>query len=172
MHRLTDIRRMRCTLGFSTMFRNRACRLLSTAQEQDLLRGRSIEAMAAGSVYAVCRCDGRPQTVDDVAQVARVSVEKVQHGYDVLNRELGLLAPPIKPERFLPQFRSVLDLSQAVERRASALLAQGEPPETNRATPGAWRAGRSRCRPAVPSTARSPDPTNQRRAGLESLLFP
>ena len=45
----------------------------SGAQSEDLLVGRSIEAMAAASVYGACRCNGLPRTLGDVSEPARVS---------------------------------------------------------------------------------------------------
>lgn len=141
MHGLTDIQRMTSALGFTKSFRDRACRLFSTAQEADLLRGRSIEAIAAASVYAACRCEGRPQTVEDIGQVAQVSAAKVWHGYDVLNRELELPAIPVAPKQFLPRFVSKLGVSQTVERRARTILAADETPEVRGANPAGVAAG-------------------------------
>ncbi|WP_435196389.1 transcription initiation factor IIB [Natronomonas sp. EA1] len=141
MQGLIEIRRMCGALGFDTGFRDRACRLFSTAQDADLLRGRSIEAIAAASVYATCRCDGRPQTVGDIGRVARVSTERVRNGYGVLNRELGLPAAPICPTRFLPRFVSQLELSQAVERHARAVLDADETPDVRGSTPSGVAAG-------------------------------
>ena len=141
MYGLTEIRRMCGALGFANGFRDRACRLFSTAQAADLLRGRSIEAIASASVYAACRCDGRPQTVADIGQVAQVSTTKVRNGYKVLNRELGLPAVPRPPERFLPRFVSALDLSTDVERHARAVLDADRTPEANGATPAGVAGG-------------------------------
>jgi transcription initiation factor TFIIB len=141
MHGLTEIRRMASALGFTKSVRDRACRLFSTAQAQDLLRGRSIEAIAAASVYATCRCEGRPQTLEDIAAVAQVSAAKVQNGYSVLNRELGLPAAPIPPERFLPRFVSELGLSRMVEQEARSVLAVEGTPETSGANPAGVAGG-------------------------------
>ncbi len=141
MHGLTDIKRMTSALGFDTGFRDRACRLFSTAQGENLLCGRSIESMAAGSVYATCRCDGRPQTLADIAAVARVDKSTLRNAYGVLNRELGLPAPPLAPSRFLPRFWSALDFSGAVEQQAAALLEQDGTPETTGSMPAAVAAG-------------------------------
>ncbi|WP_255197743.1 transcription initiation factor IIB [Halorarius litoreus] len=141
MYGLTEIRRMTSALGFTKAFRDRACRLFSSAQEADLLRGRSIETIAAASVYAACRCEGRPQTVADIAQVARVPEQKVRSGYSVLNRELGLPAAPRSPERFLPRFVSELGLSPATERRARAVLEADGTPETRGSNPAGVAGG-------------------------------
>ena len=87
VYALTDIRRMVSALGLADSDRDQACELFRTAQETDLLRGRSIEAMSAAAVYAVCQVTGQPQTFADIAPVARVPRSKVEHAYGVLNRQ-------------------------------------------------------------------------------------
>ena len=64
MYAFTDIRRMVSALGLADSDRDQACKLFRTAQETDLLRWRSIEAMSAAAVHAVCRVMGQPQTLD------------------------------------------------------------------------------------------------------------
>lgn len=120
---LTEIRRMTGALGLDTGIRNQASQLFKTAQDNDLLPGRSIEAIATASIYGVCRCQRRPETLADVSQVARVKQSRIQHGYNVLNRELGLPAKPPKPSAYLSRFVSALGLSARVERRSREVLA-------------------------------------------------
>ena len=122
VYAFTDIRRMVSALGLANSDRDQACDLFRTAQEADLLRGRSIEAMSAAAVYAVCRVTGQPQTLADIGAVARVPRSKVEHAYGVLNRQLGLPARPREPAAFLPRLVSALDLPASVERRARELL--------------------------------------------------
>jgi hypothetical protein len=57
-HGLAEVRRIVSVLELSESLRDRACALYRTAAGEDLIRGRSIEAMAAASVYAACRCTG------------------------------------------------------------------------------------------------------------------
>ncbi|WP_321167922.1 TFIIB-type zinc ribbon-containing protein [Halobaculum saliterrae] len=68
---LSQIRRMVGALGLGRSIRDQACRLFSSAQEDGLLVGRSIEAMSAAALYAACRCNGRPETRGDVNRVAQ-----------------------------------------------------------------------------------------------------
>ena len=68
-------------LELSETIRDQACQLFRSAQNEDLLRGRSIEAMAAASVYGACRCTGRPQTLDGVTDAARVEHLRITNAY-------------------------------------------------------------------------------------------
>jgi len=49
-HGLGEVRRLTNALDLSDTLRDQACRLFRSAQNEDLLRGRSIEAIAAASV--------------------------------------------------------------------------------------------------------------------------
>lgn len=56
-HRLSEVRCLASALYLFDTLRDRACQLFRNTQNQDLLRGRSIEAIAAASVYVACRCN-------------------------------------------------------------------------------------------------------------------
>jgi transcription initiation factor TFIIB len=123
-HGCTEIARIVSALGFERSLREQAATLFRTAQDADLLRGRSIEAMAAGSVYAACRCSEHPCTVDEVTTVARVGESRIRNAYSVLNQELDLPVPPQEPVEFIPKLASTLDAESAVERTARELATQ------------------------------------------------
>jgi transcription initiation factor TFIIB len=78
--------------------------------------------MSAAAVYAACRVAGQPQTLADIAPVARVERARIENAYGVLNRELNLPAKPPEPAEFVPRLVSELGLPAAVERRARTLL--------------------------------------------------
>jgi len=125
-HGLGEVRRISSALGLSEAIRNQACALFRSAQSADLLLGRSIEGMAAGSVYGACRCNGLTRTLDDVSKVAQVDRPRVMNCYKTLNAELGLPARPVTPGMFVPRFASELEISDSVRRRAEALAEAAE----------------------------------------------
>lgn len=53
MQAIYEIRRITSNLDLGTNLRDQACQLFRSAQRADLIRGRSIESMAAACVYAV-----------------------------------------------------------------------------------------------------------------------
>jgi len=125
-HGLGEVRRIASALGLSETIRDQACALFRSAQAEQLLRGRSIEGMAAGSVYGACRCNGLTRTLDDVSKVAQVGRQRVTNCYKTLNAELGLPAKPVTPSMFVPRLASELDISDSVRRRAEALAEAAE----------------------------------------------
>lgn len=68
----TEIRRMVGALGLTQSVRDQACQLFRTAQDEGLLRGRSIEAVASASLYAVCRLIEHPWKFEDIATVSKI----------------------------------------------------------------------------------------------------
>jgi len=125
-HGCSEIARLVASLGLAREIREQASSLFRTAQRKDLLRGRSVEGIAAGCVYAVCRCTDVIRTLDEVGMVAQCSRGRVKHAYNVLNRTLGLPAPPQRPRAFVASIASDLDLPPNVECTAREVVIEAE----------------------------------------------
>ncbi|MFC6733905.1 transcription initiation factor IIB family protein [Haladaptatus sp. DYSN1] len=65
-----EIRRIVSALDLGRSIRDQTCVLFTTAQNENLLQGRSLDAMAAGCVYAICRCNSHPRHVTEIAHYA------------------------------------------------------------------------------------------------------
>ncbi|MDX5989663.1 transcription initiation factor IIB family protein (plasmid) [Haloferax mediterranei ATCC 33500] len=101
--------------------RDQACQYVRSAQDAGLFPGRAHEAVAAASVYAVCRCTGLSRTLDEFAPVARVPQSQIISAYKALNTELGLPTQPITPAAFVPRVANALDVTDSIRRRARTL---------------------------------------------------
>ena len=123
-HGFSEVRRIVSALDLPRSLRDQACRLYRTAAGEDLIRGRSIEAMAAASVYAACRCAGLPRTLEEIGATAAVDHKRVRNAYAVLNRELELPTVPMEPPEYVPRVTSTLELSAATRQRAAELAGQ------------------------------------------------
>jgi len=123
---LSEVRRVACALGVSDSVRDQACRLFRSAQGEGLLPGRSIESMAAASVYAACRCNELPWTLGEISDVSRVTRSRVENAYSVLDQELGIPAVPPSPQRYVPRLASELGLSDEMRNLAEHLAKEAE----------------------------------------------
>ena len=94
------------------------------AAEKGLVRGRSLESMAAAAVYAACRIRGIPRSIDDIAELVKGGRKEVARCYRLIVRELKLRMPIVDPVRYVSRIVSALRLSPAVERRAAEILIQ------------------------------------------------
>ncbi|WP_336134872.1 transcription initiation factor IIB [Natronomonas amylolytica] len=120
----TEIRRMVGRLELPESLQERACVLFESAQDENLLQGRSIEGFAAAAVYAVCRTASVSRTLGEIVAVATADEEELKVAYDALNRDLGLPTGPIDPSEYLARFASELDVPTWLERRARELAAE------------------------------------------------
>jgi len=117
----TEIRRLMGALSLPDRIRDQSCSLFRSAQEEDLLRGRSIEGFASAAVYAACRVAGVSRTTSEILEVAKATAGEHRAAYDALNRELGLPVAAADPTEFVARFASELDLGQTTRRRAREL---------------------------------------------------
>ncbi|WP_181687053.1 transcription initiation factor IIB [Halorhabdus salina] len=123
MYGMMEIRRLVDQLSLTDSFRDDACVLFEAGQDAGLLHGRTIEGMAAATVYAVCRTADVSRMVEEVTAVAQASSDELTVAYAALNQELGLDTGPIDPREYLPRFADQLDLDPAIERRATEFAA-------------------------------------------------
>jgi len=123
-HGLGGIDRLTAQLDLAKSIQEQASSLFRTVQDANLLMGRSIESIAAGSVYAACRINDVPRTLDEIASVVALGNQKVRNGYLVLNRELDLPVPPQQPQEYIPRLVSAFDLPCRTERRARAIATE------------------------------------------------
>jgi transcription initiation factor TFIIB len=126
VYAFTEIRRLTSTESLGERVRDHACTLFKSAQDADLLQGRSLEGFAAAAVYAACRVAGIARTREELVGTAKADHEELTTAYDAMNRELGLPVGPIDPVEYLPRFASELDLDSAVERHARTFLTEAK----------------------------------------------
>ncbi|MDS0223790.1 transcription initiation factor IIB family protein [Haloarcula sp. S1AR25-5A] len=121
---LSEIARITADLELTDSLQEQASSLFRTAQDNDLLIGRSVESIAAASVYATCRLNEATRTLNEVAAVASVDSDRVENGYRTLNAELELPVPPQSPVPYLPSITAEFDLPAEVEHKARELAAR------------------------------------------------
>lgn len=122
----TEIARLVSALDLPFSVREQACTYFRKAQQENLIHGRSIDSLAAASVYAACRCGDCTRTLSEVVTVAGCDTQKTRNAYRVLNVELGLKAKPPRPTEFVPRITSECDVSDVVRHRARELAKQAE----------------------------------------------
>ncbi|MFB6299815.1 MAG: transcription initiation factor IIB family protein [Halobacteriales archaeon] len=121
---LSEIDRMASALDLPTDVRETASVLYRRALDEDLIRGRSIESMATGCLYAACRIEELPRSLEEFTSVARIDRRSIARAYRYLSRELGLAITPTDPVKYVPRFCSELDASTAIEREAIDIIRQ------------------------------------------------
>jgi len=123
---LGEIDRMASALGVPKTARKTASVIYRRALEEELMPGRSIEAMATASLYAGARQAEVPRSLDELEQVSRVERKEFARAYRYIARELELGIAPADPEQYVPRLTSDLELPEETKQRAVELLDAGK----------------------------------------------
>ena len=115
---LSELDREANKLSLPRSIREDASKVYRDAVIHKMVRGRSIEGVIAACIYIACRRYSVPRTLDEVAEVSRVTKKEVGRTYRYLVRELGIKIMPPAPADYIPRFVSELGLSTTVEVRA------------------------------------------------------
>ncbi|MXV60933.1 transcription initiation factor IIB [Natronorubrum sp. JWXQ-INN-674] len=119
---LSETDRMASSLGIPRSVREVACVMYRRALDEDLIRGRSIEGVATSTLYAACRMEGIPRSLEEVAAVSRVDRKEIGRTYRYVAQELGLEMKPVNPKQYVPRFSSELELSEEVQVKANEII--------------------------------------------------
>ncbi|MHB9286703.1 transcription initiation factor IIB [Halobacteriales archaeon Cl-PHB] len=119
---LSEIDRMASALGVPRSVREVASVIYRRALNEDLIRGRSIEGVATGCLYAACRQEGIPRSLEEVADVSRVERKEIGRTYRYISQELGLAMEPVDPKQYVPRFVSELGVSEEVKAKADEII--------------------------------------------------
>ncbi len=91
------------------------------ACEAGLSKGRPRAFLRAASLYAACRIEEVPVTLNEVARLYGCSVKSLAKTYRALLGRLNLAPPPQRPEYFINRNRKLL--GDDVAERALAIIA-------------------------------------------------
>ncbi len=119
---LSELDRMASALGLPRNLRETAAKVYREAVKKNLIRGRSIEGVAAAALYAACRQCSVPRTLNEIAEVSRVSRKEIGRTYRFLSRELGFRLLPTSPSDYVPRFCSALTLKSEARNQALEIL--------------------------------------------------
>jgi len=119
---LSEIDRMASALGVPRSVREVASVIYRRALKEDLIRGRSIEGVATSCLYAACRQEGIPRSLEEIADVSRVDRKEIGRTYRYVSHELSLEMEPVDPKQYVPRFCSELDLTEEVKSKAKEII--------------------------------------------------
>ncbi|WP_277554269.1 transcription initiation factor IIB [Halobaculum limi] len=119
---LSEIDRMASALGVPRSVREVSSVMYRRALNEDLIRGRSIEGVSTATLYAACRKEGIPRSLEEISEVSRVERKEIGRTYRYISQELGLEMKPVDPKKYVPRFGSQLDLSEEVKSKANEII--------------------------------------------------
>ena len=116
------IDRMSSGMGLPRTVRESAAMIYRKAALKNLIRGRSIEGVAAAALYGACRQCHVPRTLDEISNIANMSRRDIGRNYRYIARELRLKLMPTLPQDYIPRFCSELKLGGEVQVKATEIL--------------------------------------------------
>lgn len=123
---LAELERVASQLGLPKNVREEAAVMYRSAVEARLIRGRSIEGVAAAALYAACRKHSIPRTLDEISQMSRASKKEIGRSYRFILRELAIKIPPTNAVDYIHRFVNDLTLPGVVQSKALEIIQAAE----------------------------------------------
>jgi transcription initiation factor TFIIB len=122
----TELDRLSDKLSVSDSVVEKAAYIYRKALERGLVRGRSISAIIAASLYAACRDRETPRTLKDLAVVSNVKKKDIARCYRLLLKEMDIKMPVVDPTKCVSRIASRAALTERTKRRALEILKKAE----------------------------------------------
>ena len=127
----SELDRLADKMSLSDAVIEKAAYIYRKALERGLVRGRSISALIAASLYAACRDTETPRTLKDVQAVSNVRKKDIARCYRLLLREMDLRMPVVNPAKCVSRIASKADLTEKTKRKALEILKRAEETRTS-----------------------------------------
>ena len=119
---LAELKRVGSFLKLPKSVEEEAARIYTLAVQRGLVRGRSMESVVAGALYAACRRHEVPRTLDEMSEASGIEKKEIGRTYRFVTRELAISILPSNPADYIPRFASALGLTAETQSRAVEIL--------------------------------------------------
>ncbi len=119
---MTEIERLSSMISISPPIKEKAAVAYRKALEKGLVRGRSINAIAAASLYAACRKSGSPRSLSEIAKASLVDKKDVARCYRLLLEKLDFHMPVSDPLTYVSKIAEKTRISGKTQGVAIAVL--------------------------------------------------
>jgi len=125
-HALGELLKMKEKLSLSNPIVEKAANIYRKALEKKLVRGRSISALIAATLYAACRESGTPRTLNDVSSAINITRKNLAICYRMIVKELDLKMPVVDSVQCIARIASQIGLTEKTKRNAIKILKKAE----------------------------------------------
>jgi transcription initiation factor TFIIB len=119
---MAELDRMSTLLHIPKNIKEEAATLYRKALKKDLIRGRSIDAFVAASIYSACRMNEIPRLLREISYASKREHSEIARTYRMLLKELRLKMPINTPMKFVPSIAAKLKIRRDTEQKAIQLL--------------------------------------------------
>ena len=118
----SEIRRISEKLNLPYTLREITANIYRRCLTKGLIRGRSIDSIAAASLYAACRITKTPRSLWEILKVSGRDRKEITRCYRLIVRSLALKMPINGPIKFVSKIRCKTGASQTAENKAAEIL--------------------------------------------------
>jgi transcription initiation factor TFIIB len=119
---MSELDRLSGTMALSPQIKEKAAVIYRRALDKSLVRGRSINAIAAAALYAACRTSGTPRTLREIAEASLVNKKDVARCYRLILQELEVHMPIADPLTYVSKIAGKNGISGKTQGAAIAIL--------------------------------------------------
>jgi transcription initiation factor TFIIB len=119
---MSELERLSSKVSISPPIREKAAVIYRKALDKGLVRGRSINAIAAAALYAACRKIGSPKTLSEIAKASLVNKKDLARCYRLLLQELDFQMPISIPLTYVSKIAEKNGISGKTQGAAIAIL--------------------------------------------------
>ncbi len=119
---LSDLRRTSSILKLSRIVEEGSAHIYEKAARKGLVRGRSMESVVAGAIYASCRSHNVPRTLGEISAAFGLDKKEIGKTYRFICRQLGMRILPTSPMDYVYRFSSELNLNPETTTKAVEIL--------------------------------------------------
>ena len=123
---LAELKRVSSYLKLPKSVEEEAARIYTLAVQRGLVRGRSMESVVSGALYAACRRHEVPRTLDELSEASNIEKKEIGRTYRFITRELGITVLPSNPSDYIARFASSLKLSPETQSKAVEILERAQ----------------------------------------------
>jgi len=117
-----ELDRLTSKINIPQQIKEKAAVIYRKALDKGLVRGRSINAIAAAALYAACRTSGIPRTLREITEASAVDRKDVARCYRLLLRELDVHMPVAEPLTYVSKIAEKNGISGKVQGAAISIL--------------------------------------------------
>ncbi len=129
---LAELKRVSSYLKLPKSVEEESARIYTLAVQRGLVRGRSMESVVAGALYAACRRHEVPRTLDELSEASGIEKKEIGRTYRFVTRELGITILPSNPADYIARFSSALKLSAETQSKSIEILEKAQKEEKER----------------------------------------
>ena len=126
---LSELKRVASYLKLPKSVEEESARIYTLAVQRGLVRGRSMESVVAGALYAACRRHEVPRTLDELSEASDIEKKEIGRTYRFVTRELGISILPSNPADYIPRFASALKISPEAQSKSIEILERAQKEE-------------------------------------------